>query len=71
MMSLIPVATFGTFWPWDKRHHQILATDYENWAVMYGCDNYFGFFHGRYANLLSRELYLETKYVDAAVKALR
>jgi hypothetical protein len=38
---------------------------------MYGCDNYFGFFHGRYANLLSRELYLETKYVDAAVKALR
>lgn len=48
-----------------------MATDYENFAVVYGCDNYFGLFHGRFATLLSRTEYLESEYVDLAVKTLR
>jgi hypothetical protein len=39
--------------------------------VIYGCDNYFGLFHGRYATLLSRTEFLESKYVDRAVKTMR
>lgn len=39
--------------------HIVLDTDYENYAISYGCDNYFGIFHGRWATLLSREMYAE------------
>ena len=57
---------------WTIRHglrryqHMVLDTDYENWAVIYGCDTYWLFFHGWYATLLSREPFIEYPYVRAA-----
>ena len=51
--------------------HFILDTDYENYAISYGCDNYFGIFHGRWATLLSRTNYLESQYVDKAKGLMR
>lgn len=37
--------------------HIVLDTDYENYAVTYGCDNYFGLWHGRWATFLTRNDY--------------
>ena len=50
-----------------RRHHQIVATDYDNYAIAYGCDNILGgMFHLRWSNLLSREPYLQYEYVRTA-----
>ena len=48
----------------------VLDTDYDNWAVVYGCDTYYLFFHGYYATLLSREPFADYPYVRAAKDAL-
>lgn len=50
----------------ERYQHFVLDTDYDNWAVVYGCDTYFLFFHGWYATLLSREPFVEYPYVRAA-----
>ena len=50
---------FSGFLNLVRRHHEIVETDYDNYAIAYGCDNIFGgLFHLRWANLLSREPYL-------------
>lgn len=50
-----------------RRHHQIIDTDYDNYAIAYGCDNILGgLFHLRWTNLLSREWYLQYEYVRTA-----
>ena len=50
-----------------RRHHQIIETDYDNYAIAYGCDNIIGgLFHLRWANLLSREPYLQYEQVRSA-----
>lgn len=51
--------------------HIILDTDYENYAITYGCDNYFGLFHGRWASFLTRIEYAEVEYVEIAKKWMR
>jgi hypothetical protein len=62
---------------WDtfltpSRQHNIIATDYYNYAVVYGCDNYlFGLTHIQWALLLSRTKKLESKYVEEAFNALK
>lgn len=50
----------------SRYQHMVIDTDYDNWAVVYGCDTYFVFFHGWYATLLSREPFIEYPYVRAA-----
>ena len=46
--------------------HYIIDTDYDNYAVAYGCkDFFFGFFHGSFATLLSRETEILDVYADA------
>jgi len=40
-------------------HHEIIKTDYDNYAIAYGCDNWFGgIFHTRWSALLSRQPFL-------------
>lgn len=56
---------------WGKNQHYVIDTDYDNYAVVYGCDQYFGFFYGKYATLLSREKYVEFPYVKAAKDKLK
>lgn len=46
--------------------YYIVDTDYDNYAVAYGCDNYFFFLTVEYATLLGREPFMEYPYVRAA-----
>lgn len=46
----------------EKFHHYVIDTDYENYALIYGCDIYFGIVPYTYVTLLSRSDYLEYKY---------
>jgi hypothetical protein len=66
-------ASDGTPYEWSgwfslvRRHYQIIDTDYNNYAIAYGCDNLFGgLFHLRWASLLSRMDYLQYEYVKIA-----
>lgn len=55
----------------NKKHHQILETDYDNFALVYGCDDmFFGLFHFRYATLLSRSMQLDQLYLHKAHRRL-
>lgn len=54
----------------QRYHHIILDTDYQNYAVVYGCDQYWGLFKGEYATLLSRTEYVESQYVGKAKNQL-
>lgn len=49
----------------EKYHHYVIDTDYENYALIYGCDVYFGIIPYIYVTLLSRTDYLEFKYMRA------
>lgn len=49
-----------------KYQHYVIDSDYDNWAIVYGCDVYFGIFHGYYATLLSREPFMDYQHVRAA-----
>ena len=46
--------------------HYIVDTDYDNYAIAYGCDQYFMFFFGEFATLLGREPFMEYPYVRKA-----
>mmetsp|Transcript_33624 Transcript_33624/g.51830 ORF Transcript_33624/g.51830 Transcript_33624/m.51830 type:complete len:196 (+) Transcript_33624:245-832(+) len=52
--------------------HEILATDYDNFAIRYGCTDYLGLaFHVQTATLLSRTPHLPEPYVSKAKHALK
>jgi hypothetical protein len=51
---------------WGRYTHYIVDTDYENYAVSYGCDNYFIFFYIQWATLMSKEQFLEYPFVRKA-----
>jgi hypothetical protein len=52
---------------YGKNSHYVIETDYDNYALVYGCDQYFlPFIWGEYATLLGREPFLEYPYVRAA-----
>jgi hypothetical protein len=53
-------------WGGGTFEHMVIDTDYDNYAIVYGCDTYYFFFHGYYATLLSREPYVEYPYVRKA-----
>ena len=62
---------FSGFLNLVRRHHEIVETDYDNYAIAYGCDNIFGgLFHLRWANLLSREPYLQYEHTRFAKNRL-
>ena len=51
--------------------HEIIATDYENYAVVYGCQNLlFDTYHYHYASLLSRSEKVSPIHVDLAQRKL-
>lgn len=56
---------------WGKNQHYVIDTDYETYAIVYGCDQYFGFWQGKYATLLSRTEYLDYGPVRKAKNKLR
>jgi hypothetical protein len=50
-----------------RHHHEIVETDYNNFAIAYGCDNWFGgMFHIRWASLLGRQQFLAHEHVQLA-----
>lgn len=50
-----------------KIHHEIIETDYDNYAIAYGCDNWFGgIIHTRWSSLLSRQAFIPHEYVTMA-----
>ena len=64
----MPMIYHGLFW--GKNSHYVIESDYDNYALVYGCDMYFPFIWGEYATLLSREPFLEYPYVRAAKDTL-
>mmetsp|Transcript_5852 Transcript_5852/g.9410 ORF Transcript_5852/g.9410 Transcript_5852/m.9410 type:complete len:268 (-) Transcript_5852:572-1375(-) len=55
-----------------QNQHDILSTDYDNYAVVYGCTNRFFFiWHEQYATLLSRTKHLAEPSVKEAKHALK
>ena len=52
-------------WPLGKVQHYVYESDYDNWAIIYGCKQFFGFFVS-YATLLSRKPSLDYRYVKQA-----
>ena len=55
------------WWGFAKIHHEIIETDYNNYAIAYGCDNWFGgIIHTRWSSVLSRQPFLSHEYVTAA-----
>ena len=56
--------------PFDPMY-EIIDADYENYAVLYGCDNhFFGLYHTYWAQILSREPWLPLSYYKKAEEAL-
>ena len=55
---------------WTKLHHYVIDTDYENYAVVFGCDQWFGFWEVSWATLLSRSKTIDTEHTNLAKKAL-
>mmetsp|Transcript_1287 Transcript_1287/g.1574 ORF Transcript_1287/g.1574 Transcript_1287/m.1574 type:complete len:89 (+) Transcript_1287:379-645(+) len=49
----------------------IIGTDYDHWALAYGCSDLFGLAHFQWATLLSRGISLEEPFLKAAKKVLR
>lgn len=55
----------------DVRPHDILTTDYDNYAVQYSCQNIlFGLFHYQQATLLSRSKHVKRQYMNKVKQAL-
>ena len=54
--------------------HEVLDTDYTNYAIIYGCNTpwySFGLFNFRYVNLLSRREQLEDEYITKVKNVLQ
>ena len=49
----------------SKSNYQVIDTDYNNYAIVYGCDDWF-FSYTREVWLLSRTPRLDQKYIDYA-----
>ena len=49
--------------PVGKVQHYVLESDYDNWAIIYGCSQFLGIFYGSYSTLLSRKPILDYRYV--------
>ena len=50
---------------YTQHPHQVLLTDYENFALVYGCGNILGgVLYYEYAILLSRDMYINADYVE-------
>mmetsp|Transcript_33191 Transcript_33191/g.50864 ORF Transcript_33191/g.50864 Transcript_33191/m.50864 type:complete len:111 (-) Transcript_33191:718-1050(-) len=56
---------FEVWLPYSQ--HEVIETDYDNFAITYACTDWFrGIFHSQTASLLSRREVLEEVYVKAA-----
>lgn len=56
--------------PVGKIQHYVIDTDYENYAIVYGCKRFMGIFVFSYATLLSRYPTIEYKFVRKAQEKL-
>jgi hypothetical protein len=55
------------WWGLAKIHHEIIETDYNNYAIAYGCDNWFGgIIHTRWSSVLSRQPFLSHEHVTSS-----
>ena len=57
------------FWWYPEGSYQVLDTDYDTYAVVYGCDNWF-FFYTHQAWLLSRSNTASTSTINTAKSVL-
>ena len=56
------------FWWYPEGNYQVLDTDYTSYALVYGCDNWFGLFWTNQAWILSRTQTLPAETI-ASIKA--
>jgi hypothetical protein len=54
----------------DKYHHYVIDTDYDNYALVFGCDRLFFFWHYTWVSLLYRSDYAEQKHVAKSKEKL-
>ena len=57
------------FWWYPEGNYQVIDTDYNNYAIVYGCDDWF-FSYTREVWLLSRTPRLDQRYVDYAMSVI-
>lgn len=50
--------------------YQIIATDYDNWSVVFSCTNYFGFFHTRLIWIMTTERHPKPELLQTAYNYL-
>jgi len=53
-------------WILGQVENRIVATDYDNYALTYGCKTILGFIHFDYSTLMSREKSIQERYVTKA-----
>lgn len=68
--SLFPSGSPHIFKNLRNYRHIVVDTDYENYALVYGCDQYGIFWKGEYATLLSRSEFLDGRYSGKAKSKL-
>lgn len=58
------------FWWYPEGNYVVMDTDYTSYALVYGCDNWFGIAWTDQAWILSRTKELEQTKIDSATKTL-
>ncbi len=58
------------FWWYPEGNYQVLATDYDNYALVYGCDNW-GIFYTNQAWILSRKSTLPDSTIQNLISILK
>ena len=58
------------FYWYPEGNYNVVDTDYDNWALIYGCDNWFGIFWTDNAWILSRTKTMEQSKIDEVEEKL-
>ena len=50
----------------SEGNYQVIDTDYDNYSIVYGCDDYFGIYYTETSWLLTRERYPDPAIIEQA-----